>query len=131
MLAPPDSASLVIVLDLPFPPSTNRIWRTRARPTGTSVYLAPEYRKWKDRADMTVLSLRQYPRRKIGGAFTADIVLDVGQRKARGDLDNRIKATLDWIVTREIVRDDRDLDALTVSWGEAPHGARVTLRAAA
>jgi Holliday junction resolvase RusA-like endonuclease len=124
---PPFAVPAVTVLDLPMPPSTNRIWARS--PDG--VTLSKDYRIWKDNADKFVLFTGAWRRAsKITGRFTAEIVLDANERKRAGDLDNRIKATLDWCQSRELIRNDSDCDELRVCWGEAPHGCRVTLRAA-
>ena len=124
---PPFAVPIVTILDLPLPPSTNRIW---ARSPG-GITLSKDYRIWKENADKFVLFTGAWWRAtKITGRFTAEIVLDANERKRAGDLDNRIKATLDWCQSRELIRNDSDCDALTVCWGEAPTGCRVTLRAA-
>ena len=76
-----------IAVDLPFPPSINRIWRSaRGKVHRSKVYL-----DWATAADMTVMADRQYPKRKIVAEFCAHVVLD---HSGRGDLDNRIKAVL-------------------------------------
>lgn len=126
--AVPFAAPTVTVLDLPMPPSTNRIWARS--PDG--ITLSKDYRLWKDNADRFVLYTGAWRRAtKITGRFTCEIILDQNERKRTGDLDNRIKATLDWLQSRELIRNDSDCDALSVRWGDAPHGCCVTLREAA
>jgi Holliday junction resolvase RusA-like endonuclease len=119
------SADIVeIVLDLPFPPSTNRIWRGN----GKNVYRAPKYIAWQQQADMSVMAKRQFPRRKISGPFSIHIALNDSNR---GDGDNRIKAILDWCQSRDVVRNDSDCrrgEWIWVAPDQAPAGCRVTLR---
>lgn len=115
----------MIVLDLPFPPSTNRLWRQRNR----GVYLAPEYKKWMREADamlMAASALRGV--KKIYGPFTAFITLDRGQR--RMDLDNAIKGCLDFCQRIEVIANDSHCERLVCEWGVAPAGCRVTLEVA-
>ena len=123
--APPFAVPIVTVLDLPMPPSTNRIW---ARSPG-GITLSKDYRAWKESADKFVLYTGAWRRAtKIPGRFTATIVLDANDRRRTGDADNRVKAVLDWCQSRELIRNDSDLDWCEFGWGEAPHGCRVTLR---
>ncbi len=131
---PPDpvlheTAPIVTVIELPFPPSTNRIW---ARGGHGGVTLSKDYRAWKEQADKFVLFSGDWRRaKKIPGPFTFELVLDTNERRRGGDLDNRIKAVLDWCQSRELIRNDSDCEDVHAYWGEAPHGARVTIRPAA
>ena len=117
---------ITIVVDLPFPPSVNRIWRSNAR----SVTLSPEYRRWKDSADMLTIASRVYRRMgHISGSFEAYIALNVD--RGRGDIDNRIKAVMDWAQSRSLIANDKHCRRLTVEWvdhANAPDGCRLTLR---
>jgi Holliday junction resolvase RusA-like endonuclease len=120
-----ETSPIVTVIALPFPPSTNRIW---ARGGHGNVTLSKDYRAWKEAADKFVLFTGDWRRaKKIPGPFRAEIILDRSERKRAGDLDNRIKAVLDWCQSRELIRNDRDLERLGAAWGEAPHGCLVTL----
>jgi crossover junction endodeoxyribonuclease RusA len=117
--------STEIVLDLPFPVSTNRLWRAnRGRVHRSKAYIA-----WTEAADATVMASRQFPKKKIHGPFTAQIILNPAF--GRGDADNHAKAPLDWCVSRGFVGDDRDCRRLTIEWGEAEHGCRLILCEAA
>lgn len=125
---PPDREKRVeIVLDLPTPPSVNRLWRqAKGR-----FYKSPEYTAWLKAADALVMCRRQYPRERIHGEFTVDVKIAAGTRR---DSDNMIKAALDWCQSREIIQNDKDCRA--GSWGfvdpsMAPHGCRLTLRGVA
>jgi Holliday junction resolvase RusA-like endonuclease len=114
-----------ITLDLPMPPSVNRIWRKRR----WGMMRSEEYLTWMEEADVLVLSARAYPKHKIGGAYEMDLLLNVTHR---GDGDNRIKAVGDWLESRDIVRNDVDCRKGSWEWVEperAPLGCRVTIRA--
>lgn len=123
----PFHAPADIVIDLPMPPSVNRIWRAnKAGPKAVSI--SPEYKKWKAHADSLALSMAQFRGLKtIVGPFEAKIVL----QRQRGDLDNRSKGVLDWLQSRGVIADDKFCERLTLEWGEAPHGCRVTVSARA
>lgn len=113
-----------IVLDLPMPVSTNRIWRTYRGRTVKS----KEYVEWLLRTDLTVMAGKQFPRRKIHGPFSMDLQVHKGPRS--GDLDNKIKPVLDWLQSRDVVRNDSDCCELHVRWVSGDDGiaCRVTLR---
>lgn len=116
-----------IEVHLPMPISANRLWRSRKAGKGR-VSLSPEYKSWKVQADMLAIamgSLRGV--KKIQGAFEASIII----KRGRGDLDNRIKGVLDWAQSRELVRNDSECEKLTIQYGDAPHGCKLTLRAVA
>lgn len=120
-----------VVIDLPFPPSVNRIWRGVRRDNGHSVMLSPEYRKWKDSADALAL-LRRTCRdsNRIAGPFEAAILLNM--EAGLGDIDNRIKAVLDWLQSRQVIENDKLCMELSIKWALpelAPDGCRVTVRA--
>lgn len=116
--------SVEIVLDLPIPTSTNRLYGRGRK----SVHRSAEYVRWMEEADMTVMAAKQYPKRKIQGPFEAQILLS---ERHRGDGDNRIKAACDWLQSRDIVRNDSDCRRGSWAWvspEQAPRGCRVILR---
>lgn len=113
-----------IEVDLPMPPSVNRIWRAN-RAGKNKVSISPEYDQWRRHADRLAMALGSCRGvKKIMGKFEAKIVL----KRQKGDLDNRVKGVLDWAQSRELIRDDQDCERLIVEWGEAPHGCRLILR---
>jgi Holliday junction resolvase RusA-like endonuclease len=126
---PPD-----VVLDLPYPPSVNRLWRSTAAEKNR-VYLSPSYVKWKEAADALLMATRGWQIKTITGAFHLEIGLcPTSQGHPRGDLDNRIKAILDYLQRVEIIANDKNCHRLLAEWVDlrrAPHGCRVTVRACA
>jgi Holliday junction resolvase RusA-like endonuclease len=114
---PPDP----IVLDLPPPVSVNRLWRSVKK----NVIKSDVYTTWIKRADEMLLELGQLRGVKpISGNFTALIVV----RKSRTDLDNNAKCVLDFLQSRNFIVNDNLCQELTLRWGEAPTGCRVTVR---
>jgi len=77
----------MISLELPVPPSANRIWRVGRGRT----YLSPEYRLWLKKA--RILIRNQYR----GKPLTGEVFVNIAwfRRARRGDLDNKAKPILD------------------------------------
>jgi Holliday junction resolvase RusA-like endonuclease len=128
----PRPSSIEIVLDLPMPTSTNRLYgRGTGKPWGgrrRAVYRSAAYVAWMEEADMTVMAAKQYPKRKIQGAFEFELLLSTDHR---GDGDNFCKAALDWLQSRDIVRNDSDCCRGSWAWVDpelAPRGCRVVLK---
>ena len=117
-----------IVIDLPFPPSTNRLHGRS--PTSRKYYRRGKYESWLQHADQMVLLHGSLPRTRLDENFEATLLFDEAAGK-NSDLDNRIKAVLDWAVSREIVTDDRYCRRLVAQWVphmRAPHGCMLILR---
>lgn len=112
-------------IELPFPPSVNRIWRARRghgfKPT---FYLDRRYETWKRACDNLLLANRR-AWRPVAGHFRIEIVLD--DKKRRGDADNRAKATLDWLQRAELITNDSLADDVRIRWGYAPAGCRIEI----
>jgi Holliday junction resolvase RusA-like endonuclease len=114
--------SVEISVNLPMPPSVNRLWRSGRG----LVFRSKAYLDWIRAADAELMASRQMPKRRIEGPFEAHITLS---RRVRGDVDNRVKGLLDFLQSREIIRNDSDCQRLTVERGEAEAGCRLTLTA--
>jgi Holliday junction resolvase RusA-like endonuclease len=118
-------AEIEIVLDVPLPPSANRLWRSaRGR-----VFKSREYTEWMLQADLSVIGNRQYPKRKITGQFEIRILLS--NKGRRGDGDNRVKGCLDFCESRQIVSNDKHCERGSWEWvapAQAPQGCRVILK---
>ena len=113
------------VIDLPYPPSVNRLWRRGAE----GMFLSKEYVAWKKAADNLALATAVLRgRKRIDGAFEAHVVLARDQRGRNSDLDNHgSKAVLDWAQRVELIANDKHCERLVVEYGEAPHGCRLVL----
>lgn len=120
-----------LVVDLPFPPSVNKIWRHSAAISSKSVVLAPSYLRWKSAADALLMATKDWRKAKITDRFTAVIIICAPtQGHQRGDLDNRVKAIFDFLQRVEIIRNDKDCQKFSIEWGtpiSAPTGCRVFL----
>lgn len=119
---------IVYVLDLPVPPSVNRIWRNNTGNNGSAVSRAPAYKAWIKEAGMAlVLDGLLRGRRTIEGKFTA--IVEINRDAARGDLDNRVKALFDFAQSMLFIANDRNLEEYLVRWSANPgRGCRLTLR---
>lgn len=115
----------VIVLDLPAPPSVNR-----TRKVDWS--MGRKYKGWTKRADKLVLASRGRTRdpqaRRIVGQY--ELAITMSENHTGIDLDNGIKALVDYLRRIEVVQDDspKFFRRLTVEWGAAIEGCRVVVR---
>ncbi len=98
-----------IILDLPWPPSVNRIWRQHNGRT----LVSREYRSWKLAAldAIAVQIVGEKPPEWLSGRLRVDIYLQPANRR-RFDVDNKTKALLDAI--ESVGFDDSQVDVLHV-----------------
>ena len=116
-----------IVVHLPFPPSVNHIWRSKA---GGS-YLSKQYTAWKKLAGQEWLLQKKNQPRGILGPYSAILILAKPDKRRR-DLDNCTKAVKDFAVDHGLIEDDSLCQELIIRWctkEEAPLGAVLTLSA--
>jgi Holliday junction resolvase RusA-like endonuclease len=114
-----------IVLDLPAPLSVNKQrridWTAEVRNSA-----------WKKIADAFVLMAKRRPGNplKLNRIPRFEITITFDEAQTGIDLDNGVKGILDFLVLREVIEDDgqKHMRKLTVEWGYAPEGARVTVR---
>jgi Holliday junction resolvase RusA-like endonuclease len=119
-----------LVFDLPYPPSVNRIWRASPR-AGKNVHLAPSYKAWRDEAGKMLMTTRGWTLHKVNGLFSLDLALCPPKGHPRGDLDNRIKAVLDFLQLSTVIANDKHCQLICAYWVDAamaPHGARATVK---
>lgn len=116
----------VIVVDLPLPPSVNRIWQHN-KAGRKRVSRSPSYVAWLREADQVSIATGQLRgTRMIRGPFTAELLF----RRNAGDLDNRHKGVFDWAQSREVILNDKLAEDIRLRWGSsetAPLGCRLTL----
>lgn len=125
----------MIAIDLPWPPSANRLWRVgrRRRKGGKPlVYPAPAYAEWQRQAALEWLPQRPKFFAMMAGPFKAKLVLcpPPSLRNRKWDRDNRAKACLDFAQKNQIIKDDSLCQEITIRSGteeEAPMGARLFL----
>lgn len=119
---PPSCAD--VVLDLPPPLSVNKQrridWSAEVRRTA-----------WKKTADAFVLMAKRRPGNplKLNRIPRFEITITFDETQTGIDLDNGVKGILDFLVLREVIEDDgpKHMRKLTIEWGYAPEGARVTV----
>lgn len=97
-----------IKLMLPEPPSTNRIWQVGRG----KVYKSDEYTAWTKEADGVAMQQHAFRHRRIlPGAYAVEIDLSVASKL---DIDNSVKALLDWCQNRGLTGNDRQCRDLRV-----------------
>jgi crossover junction endodeoxyribonuclease RusA len=109
---PPDDATSVTVVRLPWPPSLNNLFATVGRRRVRSA----RYEAWL--AEAGAVLVRQRPAR-IEGPFTAELTFTPPDRRLR-DLDGLAKAPLDLLVKHGVVADDSLARELYLRWSGAP-----------
>lgn len=110
------------VIDLPFPVSTNAIWRNARSRTIKS----DRYRAWATAAGWAIKEQR--PQRVFGPVH---VTMWFEERdKRRRDLDNLAKCTLDLLSEHQIIQgdDSRYVRELNLKWGGT--GCRVMIQPA-
>lgn len=115
-----------ITLDLPPPISVNKLrridWANQRA-----------VRKWRDEANGHVLIAKRHPtaplRLQTIDRFELGIVLN--ETRVKTDADNCAKILIDYLCTIGLIIDDapKHMRKVTIEWGEAPEGCRVTVRA--
>lgn len=112
----------MISLELPWPPSTNRIWRNVAVKGKPRTLLSQEGRAY--RAQVAKLVLLARANRQLAGRVMVDVVAQAPDRRAR-DLDNILKATLDALTHAGVWQDDSQIDRLLVERGSVSKPGRL------
>lgn len=114
-------------IDLPMPPSVNRIWCSRTGHKGKpQFYLAPRYATWKRTCDNLALANRK-KWAPVLGPYRITVTFD--RSKTRADQDNLIKAVNDWLERAGLITNDNLAEKTAIQWGKAPEGCRVVLTA--
>jgi Holliday junction resolvase RusA-like endonuclease len=124
MTDPPFAPPADIVLDLPAPPSVNRTRKmdfSSLRVVNAWKNVANAYVTAAKTRKISPLRLTKIPR------FELHIVMS---EKSRADLDNGLKALIDYLRKIELIEDDspKHMRRLVVEFGDAPFGCRVTVR---
>jgi crossover junction endodeoxyribonuclease RusA len=110
----------MIELQLPLPPSTNRIWRSaRGR-----VFKSPEYRAWLQECGLHVDVQRPG---RIDGHYALTVLATRPDRRRR-DLDNLLKPVGDALRNTGIIEDDSLCDSINATWISSGAGMTVRVR---
>jgi Holliday junction resolvase RusA-like endonuclease len=106
----------VVILDLPFPPSANRLTRHGVRGGKLSSYTNPDYVAWRTEAEGMFMQQKKGCGTPIKGFFTYHIALDKTRWPKASDGDNRAKAVLDFLQAMGLIEDDKFAVSGTWSW---------------
>lgn len=109
---------MTIVLNLPMPPSTNRLWRSTRKGI---VYKETKAKNWCEQAAWAVLAQRKGVTLK--GNVSVMLEIEYGE----GDADNRIKAVLDMLERGGLLENDSQVVCGTWTWSNDVSGIRVTV----
>lgn len=109
----------MIVLSLPYPPSTNSIWRN----VGGKTLVSAPYRKWKALAFSEIVeqgagALR---RNTVAGPYRMMLLADRPDNRGR-DLGNLEKPVSDALVAAGVVEDDKHCHRMTLAWSQRAPG---------
>lgn len=109
---------------MPWPPSTNRIWRN----VGKRTLLSKEARVFRNQARGELLA-QGAANRKLAGRVVLEVVLYPKNGRAF-DIDNKLKALLDALTYSRVWLDDGQVDEIRVVRGpqQDEARARVTIR---
>jgi Holliday junction resolvase RusA-like endonuclease len=111
----------VIAFWLPVPPSSNRLWRfDRGR-----AHVSDAYAEWIKAAD-DAAKIQGLSKSPVLGRHTLQIRLSERFR-GRADLDNRVKAVLDWCQRAHLILDDGDCCKVSIEWADISHDCTVVL----
>jgi crossover junction endodeoxyribonuclease RusA len=115
----------MIEVTLPYPPSTNRIWRTPTKgPLAGRTLLSEKGRRYRADAASALLIAR-VPRASFGDARLSVGIVACPPDRRRRDLDNVLKALLDALVHADVIADDSQIDRLAVERGPVVQGGSV------
>jgi Holliday junction resolvase RusA-like endonuclease len=101
----------MLKFSLPLAPSANNAFANRKGGTGFGRMKSARYRAWIKQADTYYMLQRLQTEPTITGPYTCRMVFPP---KMRGDLENRSKLILDWMVSRGLTPDDKHLRGLTL-----------------
>lgn len=115
----------MVVIELPFPPSANRLTRHSAKGGKLMSYSASDYTSWKADAYVAYLRQKKVMGTPIKGAFSYHITLDETRWPRASDGDNRGKAILDFLQSVGVIENDKYAVGGGWSWGPVK-GCQVT-----
>ena len=111
-----------VTLDLPYPPSANRLWRTyRGR-----VCKSREYKDWLVVAGFAA---RSQGLTEVVGPYKISINATRPDKRRR-DLDNIIKPVSDLMQSIGVIKNDSDCELLTARWLTTGDGVNVRIEPA-
>lgn len=104
----------MISVQFPFPPSLNNLF---VNVQGKGRRPAKRYASWQGVAGTEIMAQRvQWAVKRVSGPIEITITLQRDRR--RMDLDNGAKAIIDTLVKMNIIDDDKNVEKLTLQWGD-------------
>ncbi len=113
---------MTVTITIPRPPSTNNLFIG----TGSKRVRSPAYKQWTELAGWELA--RQRPA-KTAGAVSILIEVEEPRTGRRQDIDNKLKAAVDLLVTHALIESDDQFTVrkITGEWSKDIEGARVTI----
>ncbi len=119
-----DTAQVTVVLDLPVAPSTNRTrrvdWAARRM-----------VKAWMAVCDAFVMQAKRRPLDplKLCRLSRFQVTLTLSEDHTKADLDNPLKAAIDYLRRIEVIENDapKNMRRVILEWGVAPEGMRLTV----
>lgn len=105
----------MIRIELPLPPTSNNLFVNGRK--GKGRFINPIYAQWQWAA-IAMLS-EQKPVGCVSGPYRFRMTVPAGMR---GDVDNRVKPALDFLVKQAITSDDRHAQSVSVERGNVKQG---------
>lgn len=106
----------MITLSMPYPPSTNRLWRSARTNGKTKVLNSDEAKRFYSHAAVAIAE--QGARgRKLAGPIEMTVTL-YPRNRAKFDIDNRLKSLLDAFTKSAVWIDDSQVQRITVERAE-------------
>jgi crossover junction endodeoxyribonuclease RusA len=113
---------VTVTIDLPLPPSVNRVWRVGP---GGRVHKAPAYVAWARQAGWE-LAIQRPDHFPPGTAIA--VTVRAGKARRGRDLDNLSKAICDILQTHQVVANDRDITDIRLTWDASIEPGRVQVQ---
>lgn len=111
-----------VEIKLPNPPSANALFSTGVGRR----FKSRAYEIWIEEAGWRLL--RQHPG-SIKGKYEIEVTIGRGETRRKSDLDNRMKALSDLLVSHRVIEDDSLAERVTLSWGPIGADTVVVVRA--
>lgn len=115
-------SSKLLNMELPWPPSTNQIWRNVVIKGKPRTLLSAAGRGY--RSAVLGVVLQAGAKKGVTGRIRLDITAHPPDKRKR-DLDNMLKAPLDALTHAGVWLDDSQVDALLIERGEVCKGGRL------
>lgn len=120
---PPDPVIGGMVIDLPRPISVNKLRRIN--------WAAHKRAKaWRQNANSYLMLAKSQKLVRFDRVERFEITITFDEAKVMIDLDNTVKLLIDYLVDVGVIKNDapQNMRKLTVQWGEAPAGTRISIK---